>query len=89
MAKILPTTERGCFLVRNQYPNGHVYWHGFAEKKAAEEFAKPFRELEVQDDIYYGAVTMNDMQARECHNPKGCALDQTQLSKFLREVDHE
>lgn len=81
-----PTTDRACFLVHNQYPSGHSYWHGFAEKKNAEEFAKPFADLDVNSGLYFGVATMNDTQAKECHNHKGCVLDQTQLSKILHEV---
>jgi hypothetical protein len=84
--RIAQTDERGCFLIRTQYPNGNTYWHGFAEKAHAEVAAQRSHDLDVDSDIYFGVVMMTAAQLSASRSPNGCVLEQEQLSKFIREV---
>lgn len=77
-----------CFLIRNQYSGGNIYWHGFSEKKAAQEFAAPFADLDVKSSLHCGIVDLSEIQARECRGPKGCVFDERQI-KQLKEVGDE
>ena len=78
--------ERALFLTRSQYTNGHTYWHGFADMKAAEECRRRGAELDVDGTVYFGVATLSPSQAAQAKQPKGCIVEQVQLSKFLREV---
>lgn len=78
--------ERALFLARAQYANGNIYWHGFADRKAAEDCHRRASDLDVDSTVYFGVAKLNPNQVKQACQPKGCVVDATQLSKFLKEV---
>lgn len=86
MSSIIGQSERACFIVCNQYPNGHQYWHGFADKKSAVEFSAPFRGLDVTGQLFFGVINISAKQVQESHGPRGCTLEPVQISSNIKEV---
>jgi len=74
--------EVACFMVRNQYPNGNIYWHGFVSRRMAEEFSEPFRDLNTDSAIFFGVAQMDAVQVQQCSHPKGCVFNPEQILKF-------
>lgn len=81
-------SEFSCFLVRNQYPGGNIYWHGFSEKKFAQDLMRTFNVLDVKSTLYFGVVELSEAQSRDCRRINGSVFDERQI-KQMKEVDDE